>query len=315
MDASALNRNATGTLADIGKFKCDVLAEFLPMVLPDTKTTVLNEYCSPETSNQIFDWKPDYVICAFDNLPTLEELVVECRDRNIKVIVSCGAACKCNMSLITYGDISDVVVCKMGKALKSRLSKRGIKRNVNVVFSTEPIVAEPLKADAPTEATTNQSHTGLRFRRSKLPSMMQVPACFGHALAAWVISDVCNFQFETSPLFFGRSKLYRSLIKTSMAVGLDCISILSENDVEEIVECCFRGSSPLSKISSKLVFCPWDPEKGKVLDNLVLMTEKEAKQHVVLPSVNVFPYEKDVLEYTEKLLKESGEYLASRGFI
>ncbi|KAL0226735.1 hypothetical protein P9112_014059 [Eukaryota sp. TZLM1-RC] len=310
LDPSALNRHACATLADIGQSKTQVLHSFLPCLNPDVEITSLDQYFCEENSEELFKFKPDYVVAAFDNLPTLELMVARCVERNVKVITSCGAATKCNPTLITSGDISDVAVCKMGRALKQRLAKRGIHRGVPVIFSTEKVVAEPIKSK-PTEVT-GETKPSLKFRSSKLPSMMGVPSAFGHCLASWIISDVAGFEFSTPPLQCGRSRFYNSIVSETQKLGFTFLNSLDLSVIEELVEVYFKGNSVLSKQPRKLCFCKWDPEIGGVdAQNIVLVTVKEAEKHLKYKKKEDFEYESSITEFVDKLVVTASKFVSN----
>ncbi|KAL0220556.1 hypothetical protein RCL1_000410 [Eukaryota sp. TZLM3-RCL] len=313
MDASALNRHACATLADVGILKTEVLRDFLPKINPGVDITISSTYCSAANMQDIFAWKPDFIITCFDNLPTLEDFVHECKQKDVKFIVSCGAACKSNPTCIRVGDLSEVTRCKMGRALRMRLAKRGITRGIMCAYSTEHIVAEPVKAEAPTEVTCNNNTASneLKFRRSKLPSMMGVPATFGQVLASWVIAQTCSLPFDCPPPFTGRQKLYSAIMTQTEKLGYSSVfHAVDPLILEELIEEIYMASSVVSKEQLKLAFVPWLPENGLDAGNMVLMTLKEAKNHVKFTNSSQFTYSKDLLSYVDGLLVKSRSVLA-----
>jgi len=78
--------------------------------------------------------------------------------------------------------------------------------------------------------------------------------------------------------------------------------------VEEV----FRGKSPISGFSTRLVLSKWDPSKPVSLQNVVIMTRDEQKIHEerILNGSDSFAdvYPQEVLDLVEKRFSEERYY-------
>lgn len=171
IEKSNLNRQIPALNSTIGKYKTEAVAKRLKDINPSIQ---LNEFTYPyaqETSCDILNIKPDYVIDAIDSLPNKVHLIRSCLQKDIPIISSMGTANRINPLMLHLADIKNTSVCPMARKLRRELRKNGINKGVMVVYSTE----------IPIQPETGENHLG---------SLPFVPAVAGLLLANYVIRRI-----------------------------------------------------------------------------------------------------------------------------
>jgi tRNA A37 threonylcarbamoyladenosine dehydratase len=141
-----VNRQLHAMKGSIGKYKAEVLAERFALINPKATIKPYNMFYNYETSAQLLDANPDYVIDAIDSVTAKAHLLNACLDRNIKVVSSAGAGGRIDPTRIEVADLGktkvDPLARSIRKILRNKYEKRGNRYGIPTVFSTEPI-AEP----------------------------------------------------------------------------------------------------------------------------------------------------------------------------
>lgn len=87
---------------------------------------------------------------------------------------------------------------------------------------------------------------------------------------------------------------------------------IAVKEVSYIVEEVFRGKSPVSGYSTRLTLSKWDPNKPVTIQNVVILTKEEQKEHEdnVLNGGKSLEdvYSKEVLDLVAKRFKEEEYY-------
>ncbi len=132
------NRQLPALISNIGKPKAEVLAQRFLDINPALQLTVINEYLKDERMQEVLlSAKYDYVVDAIDTLSPKTFLVWHCVQNGIPVVSSMGSGGKFDPSKVEIADISKTYNCALAKVLRKRLHRMGIKKGVQVVFSSE----------------------------------------------------------------------------------------------------------------------------------------------------------------------------------
>lgn len=287
---SSLNRHAVANLRDVGTPKVECLRRHLLQIAPwveiDARNQLWNVLCGEEL---IFgDFDPTLVVDCIDNIDTKVDLLAFCHDRGVPVVSSGGAACKSDPTRINIADLAKTEEDPLARAVRVRLTKRGIIENIPVVFSAEkpdPRKAKLLPLDQAEidKGNVDQLAAMQSFRVRILPVLGTMPGMFGLALATHIITTVAGYPTEYAE-GKNRIKVYdgilQSLAGQQARIGhLDQRTPIALKDVPYIVEEVFRGKSVVSNYSTRLTLSRWDPARELSFQNIVLMTKEEQKVH------------------------------------
>ena len=181
IEDSNRNRQLPALVSTVNKPKADVLAQRFLDINPDLKLKVVNTYLRDEKILEILKDQPyDYVVDAIDTLTPKIFLIYHALQLNLKVVSSMGAGGKIDPSCIKVADISKSYSCKLARLLRKRLSKFGIKKGVQVVFSSEKADEKAMRLE---EGQNKKSTVG---------TISYMPATFGCFLSSVVIRSLIS---------------------------------------------------------------------------------------------------------------------------
>ena len=181
VEESNLNRQLPALKSTIGKPKTEILAHRFRDINPGIELTVVNDFIRDEKTIELIESQPfDYVVDAIDTLSPKVLLISHSLQRGLKVVSSLGAGGKLDPSKVQVTDISKSYNCKLGRMMRKRLSKLGIKKGFKVVFSSEEVPEEAVKLE---EGQNKKSTVG---------TISYMPAVFGCFAAAEVINGLLN---------------------------------------------------------------------------------------------------------------------------
>ena len=167
----------------------------------------------------------------------------------------------------------------------------------------------PLPDDEFTKGNVDQLSALKDFRVRILPVLGTMPGMFGLAIATYILTTVAGYPMEPVE-GKNRYKIYDDLLQSlagqQTRIGkTDQRVQIAMHEVNYILEEVFRGKSPISNYSTRLTLSRWDPSKEISLQNVVVMTKDEQRNH-----------EKRVLNGGEKIedvyLKEVVDLVKSR---
>jgi len=177
---SNINRQLPALNSTIGKLKADVVAARLKDINPDLKLTIYPIYLKDENIPELLDSaKFDFVVDAIDTISPKCFLIFNSMKRELKIVSNMGAGAKSDITKVCFADLWDTDHCGLSKAVRKRLQKMGMKRNLPVVFSTEQ--ADP---NAILLTDTEQN------KKSTTGTVSYMPAVFGCYLAEYVIKRI-----------------------------------------------------------------------------------------------------------------------------
>lgn len=287
---SSLNRHSCATLADVGTPKVECLKKHMKAIAPWCEVSAINELWNKDNGERLlFDGgKPDYVIDCIDNIDTKVDLLEFVYQNKLNVISSMGASTKSDPTRINIGDLTTTEEDPLARSVRRRLKQRGITTGIPVVFSAEkpdPRKAKllPLPDEEFEKGKVGELSALKDFRVRILPVLGTMPGIFGLTIATWVITKVAGYPMDPIE---GKNRIkiydgiFLSLAGQMSRIGMPDQRIpISVGDVGYILEEVFRGKSPLSGYSTKLALSKWDPNQPVSLQNVVIMTKEEQKNH------------------------------------
>ena len=189
-----INRQIHAMDGTVGKGKARVMADRLSLINPEAEIVPFKDFYSAENSDFLLGQKLDYVVDAIDHFTSKIHLIKSCRERNLPIISSMGAAAKLDPTKIKVADISGTHGCRMARSMRKLLKKEGIGKEVTVVFSTEEY-REPLQKDGGCKGdcicpNKDDQLFSCQHRRVILGSISHIPAIFGLTMAGVVVNDL-----------------------------------------------------------------------------------------------------------------------------
>lgn len=137
VDVTNINRQMPALAGNVGKPKCDVVAERLLAINPGMEVTAIRQFIEPDNIPALLDRGFDFVVDAIDSLPSKAALIRECWKRGTRIVSSMGAGAKCNLADIRTGDLWKSEHCTLAKNLRRLLRDERGKHRLAVIFSME----------------------------------------------------------------------------------------------------------------------------------------------------------------------------------
>lgn len=186
-----VNRQLHALDDTVGKGKSAVMAERLRQINPAAEIVPCRDFYSAETSDYLLAGPYDFVLDAIDHFTSKIHLIKNCRQREIPIISSMGAAMKLDPTQVRVGDISETHTCRMARSVRKLLRHEGITSGVLVVYSTEEF-REPKVADAGCRGNCicpnkDDQIFSCEHRRVILGSISYLPSIFGLTMAGMVV--------------------------------------------------------------------------------------------------------------------------------
>lgn len=137
VDITNINRQIHSNLETVGQSKVEVMKKRIAAINPECEVIPLQIFYREDTAEQLFAYPLDYVADAMDTVSAKLHLITECRERNIPIISSMGAANKIDPTKFKVADLFQTSYDPIAKILRRELRKKGITKGVPVVYSTE----------------------------------------------------------------------------------------------------------------------------------------------------------------------------------
>lgn len=193
-----VNRQLHALDTTIGKAKVQVMAERLRLINPEADISPCKDFYSAENSEFLLSSEYDYVVDAIDHITSKLHLIRSCRERNIPIIASMGAAAKLDPTQIRVADISETNKCRMARSIRKLLKRQGIARGVKVVFSTEEYREQEQRSGGCKDDCSCPNKDDQLFscehRRVILGSISFIPSIFGLTMAGVVVNDLLTAE-------------------------------------------------------------------------------------------------------------------------
>lgn len=177
VDTTNINRQMPALACNVGKPKCDVVAERLLAINPGIEITAIQQFIGPDNIPALVAKDFDFVVDAIDSLASKAALIRECWRCETKIISSMGAGAKCNLADIRTGDLWKSEHCTLAKNLRRLLRDERGKYKLPVIYSME----EPRK-----DAIRPNPEGG----KPIIGSLGYFTATFGCHMAEYVIKNI-----------------------------------------------------------------------------------------------------------------------------
>lgn len=187
VDITNINRQIHALTTTIGQKKADLMVERVKLINPECEAIALNMFYTEETYEELFKYKPDFVIDASDTIIYKIHLIKECLSRGIPMISSMGAANKMDPTRFKVADISKTEMDPIARVIRQKLRKEGIKKGVKVVFSTEKPVKPRVDV---TEQIVPDDAPDRRKAKQPPASNSYVPPVVGLIMVSVAVQDL-----------------------------------------------------------------------------------------------------------------------------
>lgn len=189
-----INRQIHALSSTVGQSKVEVMAARLRDINPAAEIIPVKAFFSGDNAAELLGRQPDYLLDAIDHFTAKTALIAACRERDIPVISSMGAANKLDPTKIQVDDISVTRNCRMARSMRKILRAKGITSGVQVVYSIEEHrELDPAATACGTDCICpNREEQTFRceHRRVILGSISYLPSIFGLTMAGVVINDL-----------------------------------------------------------------------------------------------------------------------------
>jgi tRNA A37 threonylcarbamoyladenosine dehydratase len=168
---SNLNRQLLALHSTIGRKKIDIAAERVRDINPACDVQALDLFLHVETLAQALAPPLDLVIDAIDSFRPKVELLAACRQRNVRVLSSMGAAMRTDATAVRIAPLSAIGTCRLAARVRKALRRR--------VYSVEP------PADSLAAATDDPNEPTFRRGRVRRPlgTLPTITGIFGLTIA------------------------------------------------------------------------------------------------------------------------------------
>jgi len=185
----------------IGKMKVRAIADRILAINPQCKVSAVEEYFTTATSERILETRFSFVIDAIDSLQNKCVLAAACKEKDLPLIVTGGAAGKRNPAMIRIDDLglacNDSLLFSLRKRLRQEFSfpsgagyTRSKKQlfNIACVYSAEnPIFPKPDGS----VCTVADSSANLKLDcETGMGSVTHLTGTFGFMAASFVIEQI-----------------------------------------------------------------------------------------------------------------------------
>ena len=189
-----VNRQIHALDGTLGRAKVQVMAERCRSVNPGAQIEPIKAFYSAQSAEALLGRGFDYVLDCIDHITAKLHLIQHCKERQLPVISSMGAANKLDPTKVAVADLFQTQKCRLARILRKELRRRGIESGVKVVYSTEEFrpLGEQSASCAEDCVCPNRSEQVWHCtdRRVILGSSSYIPPLFGLTMAGETIRDL-----------------------------------------------------------------------------------------------------------------------------
>lgn len=191
-----INRQIHALEGTVGKAKVQVMAERCRAISPEVQVEPVKAFYEAENSEELLDKGYDYVLDCIDHITAKLHLIQSCKEKNLPVISSMGAANKLDPTKVAVADLFQTQKCRLARVIRKELRRRDIRSGVKVVYSTEEFrpLAQESAACAEDCVCPNKADQqwSCDHRRVILGSSSYIPPIFGLTMAGEVIRTLID---------------------------------------------------------------------------------------------------------------------------
>jgi len=181
VDLTNTNRQLPALHSTVGRPKTGIMAERMRDINPELDLTVKEAFLTPDVVKALRFGDYDYVFDCIDSVQPKQYVIVACKQQGVRVVSSMGAGGRLDPSKVRVDDISRTFNCPFAQQVRKGLKRKGVRRGVTVVFSSEPVDRE-----------TCMMTDGSRFKKSFYGTISYIPALFGLHMASVVVREVAG---------------------------------------------------------------------------------------------------------------------------
>lgn len=179
VDVTNTNRQLPALHSTVGQSKAGIMAARMRDINPDLDLTLQDTFLGPEIVKKLAFQQYDYVFDCIDSVQPKQYVIVACKQQGVRVISSMGAGGRVDPSKVQVADISETFNCPFAQQVRKGLKRKGVRRDVTVVFSSELV-----------ERETCMMTDGSKYKKSFYGTISYIPALFGLHMASVVVRDV-----------------------------------------------------------------------------------------------------------------------------
>lgn len=181
VDQTNINRQLPALHSTIGQAKTSVMAARMRDINPALDLTVIEDFLTPVTVKTLITNEYDYVFDCIDSVQPKQYVIVACKQKDVRIVSSMGAGGRIDPSRVQVADLSETFNCPFAQQVRKGLKKKGVRRGVTVVFSSEPVSKENMMMT-----------DGSRFKKSFYGTCSYIPALFGLHMASVVVREAAG---------------------------------------------------------------------------------------------------------------------------
>ncbi|MBK7936451.1 MAG: tRNA threonylcarbamoyladenosine dehydratase [Lewinellaceae bacterium] len=179
VDLTNTNRQLSALHSTVGRSKAGIMADRMRDINPELDLTVKESFLTPEVVKAFPFREYNFVFDCIDSVQPKQYVIVACKQQNVRVVSSMGAGGRLDPSKVQVADISQTFNCPFAQQVRKGLKRKGVRRGVTVVFSSEPV-----------DRSTCMMTDGSRFKKSFYGTISYIPALFGLHMASVVVREV-----------------------------------------------------------------------------------------------------------------------------
>lgn len=186
-----VNRQLMATTKTVGQVKVEALKERLLEINPDAEIIALQEFYNAETAESFHLEGFDYIVDAIDSLDSKMKLIMHASSTDAFFVSSMGAALKMDPTRIKVAEFWKVLGCPLGRALRKKMSKQGLKpqHKFPCVYSDE--LLENIGPDHEGEEES------LLYTKAQVNgTTAHVTAIFGFTISGLILQDIAKKSQE-----------------------------------------------------------------------------------------------------------------------
>jgi tRNA A37 threonylcarbamoyladenosine dehydratase len=175
------NRQLPALVSTTGQPKAEILASRFRDINPEIELTIVNDFISDyKTVELLRSQHYDYVVDCIDTISPKVYLIYYALQLGFQVVSSMGAGGKMDPEKIRIDDISKTSYCKLAKVVRKRLADLGVRKGVQVVYSTEVTDESAVRAE------------DSRYKKSTVGTISYMPPLFGCYISSVVIRGLTS---------------------------------------------------------------------------------------------------------------------------
>ena len=200
-----LNRQVIALHSTLEQAKVDVIEKRINDINPACVVGKYKMFYLPENADEVDLKQYDYVVDCIDTITAKIELIRRCKQLDVPIISSMGAANKMDATAFRVADLSKTTMDPLAKVIRKKLRALGI-TGVKVVFSEEkPLkpmgMADLQQTNCPTNDTdemTNEAAHKPKGKNCVPASNAFVPAAAGIVVGGEVVKDLIGWDIYSS---------------------------------------------------------------------------------------------------------------------